>query len=211
MRSLRGLAPVLALAAAALACRGLPGGTVLFKDDFSDASGGWKYTGYSSYADGELRLRVSDSDTLVDTLVDHLSLSDIHLDVTARNSASAGDEVFGLVCDFRANGDQADGYFLGIDTDGYYLIGKLAGGQITTLEDGLGDGYTDAAATYRLGADCGNGRLSLLVNGQTVASASDTSYTSGDVGLFLVSGKKLPAEAAFGNFVVSTLGSTTLR
>jgi hypothetical protein len=206
MRGIWGLAPVAMLAAATLACTLLPGGTVLFKDDFSDASGGWKYTGYSTYADGELRLRLSDADTLVQTLINQPSLSNIHVEVTGRNTAAAGDEAFGVACDFRSDrNDQTDGYVLGLGTDGYYFIGKFTAGQMTTLKDGQSNRFTDAAATYRLAADCGGGQLALSVNGRPVAAAADTAYTYGDAGLFLASGKKLPAEAGFNDFVVSTL------
>jgi hypothetical protein len=205
MRNWRGLAPVLALAAAVLACTALPGGTVLFKDDFADAGGGWKYTDYSTFSGGEMRLRVGDADTLVQTLINQPNLSDIHVEVTARNSALAGDELFGLVCDFRAADDRADGYFLGIDADGYYLLGRLAAGNMTTLKEGQRAPLPAGSASVRLAADCGGGQLILSVNGQPVAAAADNAYTTGDAGLFLASGKALPAEAAFDNFVVTTL------
>jgi len=205
MCRLRGLAPVLVLMAAALACSALPAGTVLFKDNFVDEGGGWKYTSYSTFSDGEMRLRVTDADTLVQTLINQPNLSDIHVDVTARNSAAAGDELFGVVCDFHANDDSADGYFLGVDADGYYLLGRLAAGAMTTLQEGQRAPFGKEADSVRLAADCGGGQLSLSVNGQPVAVAADDAYTTGDAGLFLGSGKTLPAEAAFHDFVVTTL------
>jgi hypothetical protein len=45
------------------------------------------------------------------------------------------------------------------------------------------------APSYRIGADCGNGTLTLYVDGQMIDSASDTNYSSGGVALFTWSGE----------------------
>ena len=60
-----------------------------------------------------------------------------------------------------------------------------------------------------MGADCGNGDLVLYVDGQQVASASDSTYTSGDTGLFAWSGDKVPAEIRYDDFVVTKLETAT--
>ena len=52
------------------------------------------------------------------------------------------------------------------------------------------DLITKNASSYRVGADCGNGNLTLYVDGQQIASVSDASYTSGGVAVFTWSGEE---------------------
>jgi hypothetical protein len=206
MRSQLWIVPLIALALAALACNsGLPTGTVLFKDDFSDASSGWKYTDNSTVADGRLVVRNNEKSTLLRTVIDEPGLADVHLEVSGQNSGNAKDEVFGLVCDFATSDSKASYYFLGIGTDGYYTIGKYIQGDMTTLTEDTGGDFTDDNATYQLAADCSRGVQTLYVNGKVVATTDDTALTNGDVGLFVGTYKQISAAATFDDFVVTQL------
>ena len=196
---------IFVLALAALACSGLPAASILFKDDFSDSSGGWKFTSSSTYQDGQLVLRLDEANTLIKTLINAPTLSNVHVEVTGQNSGRVSDEIFGVVCDYKDDGQAADYYFLGIGTDGYYVIGKSVKSDLTVLVEDTGNRFTDDTATYRVSADCGGGNLVLSVDGEQVATIADTTYTRGDAGLFLASGKKAQAEASYDDFVVTTL------
>jgi hypothetical protein len=55
---------------------------------------------------------------------------------------------------------------------------------------GKSDQISANASSYRLGADCGNGTLTLYVDGKQIASVSDTTYTSGGVALLTWSGEE---------------------
>ncbi len=198
--------PLIALTFAALACNsGLPAGTVLFKDDFSDNGGGWKYTNYSTFADGRMLVTNDENSTIVRTVIDEPGLADVHLEVSAQNTGTAGDVVFGLVCDFSIRNDQASYYFLGIGTDGYYIVGKYLEGKLTTLAEDANGSFTDEKATYRLAADCSSGVETLYVNGKQVASAADTALSNGDVGLFVAAYKQAGAAATFDDFAATQL------
>jgi hypothetical protein len=206
MRRKLWLAPLLALTLAALACNsGLPADTVLFQDDFSDAGGGWKYTTYSTFADGHMEVLNDEKGTIVRTVIDEPGLADVHLEVSARNTGSASDVVFGLVCDFSISNDQASYYFLGIGTDGYYVVGKYVKGALTTLTEDTGGRFADETATYRLGADCSNGAQTLYVDGKKVASTTDASLSNGDVGLFVGAYKQAGAATTFDDFAATQL------
>jgi hypothetical protein len=62
------------------------------------------------------------------------------------------------------------------------------------------------ASSYRVGADCGSGRLTLYVDGRQVASVTDNSYGTGRVGLFTWSGDKAPsANVTFDDFLLASL------
>jgi len=59
------------------------------------------------------------------------------------------------------------------------------------------------AAAYRLGADCGNGVLTLYVDGKQIASVKDATFAKGDVGLFVSTQKTKDVEVRFDDFVVT--------
>lgn len=200
------IVPLLTLGLAALACNSvLPAGTVLFKDDFADASGEWKYADGTLFRDGRLVVLNDEQSTIVPTVIDEPGLANIRVEVSGQNTSSAKDEVFGLVCYFSARNGQASYYLLGIGTDGYYTIGRYTQGELTTLIEGTGSKFTDENATYRLAAECRRGSQALYVDGKVVASATDSSLANGDVGLFVGSYKVAPAAATFDDFVVTQL------
>jgi hypothetical protein len=69
----------------------------------------------------------------------------------------------------------------------------------------VSDSITQNAASYRIGADCGNGALTLYVDGKQIDSVSDTSYAKGDVGLFAWTGTETSAAIQFDDIVVTSL------
>lgn len=65
---------------------------------------------------------------------------------------------------------------------------------------------TQDASSYRIGADCGNGTLTLYVDGQEIDSVSDSSYTSGGVALFTWSAlEATTTDISFDDFVLTSL------
>jgi hypothetical protein len=60
--------------------------------------------------------------------------------------------------------------------------------------------------SYRVGADCDNGRLTLYVDGKQIASVTDHTYGAGRVGLFAWSGDKASsADVNFDDFLLGSL------
>ena len=69
------------------------------------------------------------------------------------------------------------------------------------------DAITQNASSYRIGADCGNGTLTFYVDGKQIDSVSDSTYTSGGVGLFAWSGEETSGtDVTFDDFVMTKLG-----
>jgi len=65
------------------------------------------------------------------------------------------------------------------------------------------DAIKQGSTTNRLRIDCVGSNIALFVNGQQVATVSDASYTSGDVG-FLAGTFEIPStEIHFDNLLVS--------
>lgn len=204
------------LAAAALACSlSLPASTALYKDNFSNSSSGWcvDSTKNSSlaYASGEYVFKVITDNWFV-WCNPGQNFSDIHVEVTAKNTANTTDTIFGVICNDQAAAEQTneDLYYLGFSSDGQYTITLTKGGTSQVLAKGTSTDIATGAISYTVGADCGaTGQLALYADGKKIATANDSTHTSGDVGLFVWTGDKVPAEVHYDNIVVTKLASGT--
>ena len=206
------------LVAAALACSPsavLPGATSLYKDNFSDSNSGWCSSSSSAsssldYSGGEYVFNVLDPNWYV-WCNPGQSFGDIHIEVTAKNIGGTSDTVFGLICNDQKASSQTDEdfYYMGISSDGSYTMRLYKGGKDTVLAEDQSNLIKTNAVSYTVGADCAGGNLALYVNGARIATAHDTTYTSGDVGLFAWTGDKSPAEIYYDDLVVTKLSSAT--
>jgi len=214
----RGLfVPLGLLLAAVLACSPssvLPGATSLYKDDFSDTGSGWCVDSSASsstdYGGGEYIFKVISPNWFV-WCNPGQTFDNIHVEVTAKNTGGKSDTVFGLICNDQKAAAQADEnfYYMGISADGNYTMRLYKGGKDTVLAEDKSSAFATNAVSYTVGADCAGGDLALYVNGTQIASAHDTTYTSGDVGLFAWTGDGAPAEIHFDNIVVTKLSGAT--
>jgi hypothetical protein len=186
------LAILIVIGLALPACQALPSvenaapGSVLFQDDFSTTSGGWKLSqdrsGVTEYAGGGLRV-VINAPTADYFTVPGLTLGDVRVEVDAAKTHGSDNNDFGLICRYK---DADNFYFMKITSDGYYVIGKFKSGHMTLI--GMND-YQPGAAIRKGGsvnhirADCVGNTLTLYANGVKLAKVQDADFTSGDVGL----------------------------
>jgi hypothetical protein len=209
----------LILAMAALAC-GLPAipgvsdaNSPLFQDNFDGFDQTWG-TGSDStssveYADGGLKFEVYQSLYFVWSLPNDTDYSNVHIEVTAKNNNSDANATFGIICDIGI--PDTNHYYFAMNSNGQYAIvkGEVARDDIfLTNNDQWGDSdqITKNAASYNIGADCGNGTLTFYVDGKQIASVQDASYTQGSVALFAANDEKENgAEITFDNFTVTNL------
>jgi hypothetical protein len=92
---------------------------------------------------------------------------------------------------------------------GEYAIAKASLAQtdvFLTNNDEWADSdlIAENADSYRVGADCGNGTLTLYVDGQQIASVTDSTYTVGGVALLAWSAEEV-ADVTFDDFVMTKL------
>jgi hypothetical protein len=187
------------------------GGDVVFSDDFSSAQWG---TGTDSdsaveYVGNALNFTVYTDNYFVWSTPDDATYSDIHMDVTAINNGTDSTTAFGFICNKAAGNDF---YYLAITAAGQYAIAEATEGGVDVFLTN-NDEWADSdlipvnADSYRVGADCGNGTLALYVNGQLIDSASDSSYTSGRVAVFVWSGEEvgITTDMSFDDFVMTDL------
>lgn len=208
------------LVLASLACSALSGGPgannptqsaapakqVLFQDDFSDANTGWpsasdadKSANYS--ADGKYAMQAI---TTQQDVWAHpgQSFSDVSVEVDATKTSGPDNNGFGVICRFQ---DNDNFYYFMVSSDGYQVIGKYQGGQnqyLSAEKMQPTDAITAGNATNHVRGDCQGSTLTLFANGQQLSSVSDTSFTSGDIGLIVGTFDEPNVGVAFDNFVV---------
>lgn len=192
------------LIAASLACS-LLGGSA-YQDDFSDPNSGWPEASdadkSATYADGQYLMQAftANQDVWAHPGQD---FSDVSIEVDAAKFSGPDNNDFGLICRF-VNDDNF--YFLIISSLGSQVIGKYQNGElqyISATEMQLSDAVKQGSTTNHLRADCVGSTLTLFVNGQQVASVTDTSFTSGDVGLTVGTFDDPNAAVTFDNLVVN--------
>lgn len=201
---------VIALIAASLACS-LPGSGAIIEDDFagSDTNWGTSNSADSSvqYSNEMLNFTVDTENYFVWSTPNGEDYDSIHVEVTANNDSTDSTAAFGIICNLQITNTS---YYFAITGAGEYAIGKytFAGDTLLTNDGqwGTSDAVTSGAASYRIGADCGNGVLTMYVDGQQVDSVSDSTYETGGVGLFAWSGNESNStDVSFDDFVVTKL------
>lgn len=189
-------------------------GSILLDDDFSQDATVWGTLTDSDNSieyDGEtFRMQIfNQTNWFVWSTPNSEVYENIHVEVTVTNNDSEPTTALGIMCHQQdATGSY---YYLAMTPGGQYAIAVAAEGQsdiFFTNDDQWGDSdlITQNADSYRVGADCGNGTLTLYVDGQRISSVSDSTYTSGIVGLFTWSGDDVSsADATFDDFIVTSL------
>lgn len=207
-----------ALGVLALACSLLPSGSgtsaisgpdpsaeVLFADDFSDPSSGWDQVqadeGITDYANGRYRIFVNQPQH------DYWanpgrSFGDVRVEVDATKAGGPDDNDFGLICRYQ---DVENFYAFLISSDGYFGIMKVSQGSSEMLgTDALqpSDAIRQGGTTNHIRGDCVGAQLTLHVNGEQVYSATDSTFSSGDVGLLAGTYDVSGTDIHFDNFFV---------
>ncbi len=185
----------------------------LFEDDFSGGRTQWG-TGTDAdssveYLDDALNFQIFTANYYVRTSANDKDYENVHMEVTVINNKTNSNTAFGLICDQQFIDDSF--YYFAITPGGEYVIAKAALANpdvFLTNNDEWGDSDLIAkdAASYRVGADCGNGKLTLYVDGQEIASVNDSTYTAGGFGLYVMSGVDVAsANVSFDDFEMKKL------
>ena len=184
----------------------IPGKQVLFQDNFSDSNSGWpaasdadKTANYS--ADGQYAIQAV---TTQQDVWAHpgQNFTDVSVEVDATKTSGPDNNGFGVICRFQ---DNDNFYYFMVSSDGYQVIGKYQGGQnqyLSAEKMQPTDAVTAGSATNHVRGDCQGSTLTLYANGQQLSSITDTSFTSGDVGLIVGTFDEPNVGVSFDNFVV---------
>jgi hypothetical protein len=219
---------IVILAVAALACNAISGGgggggdtpgltstpspRVILSDDFSSPQWGTGTDTDSSveYANNALQMIVFTQNYFVWSTPNDEDYQNTHMEATVINNGTDSTTAFGIMCN-QQPGVDGSFYYFAMTPAGEYAIAKAADGQsdiFLTNNDqwASSDLIARDAASYRVGADCGNGTLILYVDGQQIDSVSDASYVNGGVALFAWSGEDVnSADVSFDDFLMTEL------
>ena len=183
---------------------------VILSDDFSSEQWGTGTDADSSveYSNEALQFIVNKDLYFVWSTPSDEDHENVHVEITATNNSTDSTSAFGIMCDLNSVTDTS--YYFAVTGAGEYAIGRYTlTDDILLTNDGTwgtSDAIQSGAASYRIGADCGNGTLTLYVDGQQVDSVSDDYYTSGSVGLFAWSGEQTDGtDVSFDDFELKKL------
>jgi hypothetical protein len=159
-------------------------GDILYQEDFEDRDSGWDRVsndnGIMDYDGGGYRMLVQRAGYNIWSTPEK-NFTDVRVEVDVFKLSGPSENRTGLMCRYQ-NGDY---YFFIIGNDGFYAIGKYIGGQ--TLLLGQSEMQSTEVilkeAVNHLRADCVGDKLTFYVNYTEVASAQDSDFANGDVGL----------------------------
>lgn len=177
---------------------------VLFEDDFSKTSSGWDQTtsesGTTDYKDGTYQILVNQ--TQYDLWANPgKSFTDVSTEVDAVMIGGPVDNDFGIICRYK---DTSNYYFGIISSDGYYAIGYVLDGKQSIFSEQLefSDAIKQGTESNRIRFDCVGSTLTLYANGTQLTQVTDSTLTSGDVGLMAGTFDTAGTNVSFDNFVV---------
>ena len=178
-------------------------GDVLYQEQFENNTTGWARisndNGIMDYDGGGYRILVRQPRLNVWSTSEK-DFGDVRVEADVIKLHGPDENRMGLICRYQGG----DYYFFVISNDGYYAVGKFIGGM-TLL---LGHSEMQASEAIQAGnmnhmrADCIGDRLTFYINFTEVASATDTDFPRGDVGLVAGSFTESGVDVLFDNFVV---------
>jgi serine/threonine protein kinase len=187
------------------------GGTLL-EDDFSDDSI-WGLltdtTAIIGYENNALRMQLYEQNWIVWSTPNSETYENTHVEVTAFNNGGESTTAFGILC-FQQEIDSSY-YYVVMTSGGEYAIAKTSEEErdffLTNDNEWAASSLIrENASSYRIGMDCGNGVITLYVDGQQIDSATDDTFSDGTAGLITWSGEDVSsADVSFDDFIITSL------
>ena len=186
-------------------------GEILLEDDFSNDGNWGTLTDTDSsveYQDNTLHMQVFRENFVIWSTPNDEDYRNVRMEVTVNTNDTDPTTAFGFICAQQPK--DWSFYYLAATPGGEYAIIKATDGESDVFLTGDGawadsELITRNASSYRVSGECGNGRLTLFVDGKQIASVTDSTYGTGRVGLFTWSGDKAPsANVNFDDFLLTS-------
>ena len=178
-------------------------GDILYQEEFENNTTGWdriaNENGVMDYDGGGYRILVQQpSFNLWST--PEKDFHDVRVEAAVFRLSGSAENRAGPICRYQ-NGDY---YFFVISNDGFYAIGKFIGGQTLLLGQTSmqSSDFIQMQAVNHLRADCIGDTLTFYVNYNEVASAQDTDFANGDVGVLAGAFSQAGVDVLFDHFMV---------
>ncbi len=176
------------------------GWSEVWLDDFSDPDSGF-YVGETSeysfaYEDGIYRVEVIETEWLSWIYMGY-SLTDIQMSADVKMGNTTGVTAYGMLCRCDAN---ENFYGFEFSEDGYYTIWLRYNNDYTTLVEWTPDSRINSSEWQKMGIECVGENLTLKFNDEVLATTTDSTLKSGDVGLLAESDEKGGSIVLFDNY-----------
>ncbi|MBW6465847.1 MAG: hypothetical protein K0B06_05035 [Brevefilum sp.] len=178
---------------------------VLFMDDFTNQTGGWKTQedriSFAGYTEQGFRLWVDVPNFLIWS-VPGLNFKDARIYSNAQKIAGPDDNLFGVICRYQ---DRQNYYAFMISSDGYYGIYRRQAGIISRMgltQMGFSEAIRRGDQANEILAVCQGDQLALFVNDTKLLQVTDDTFTHGDVGLIAGNLTKPGTDILFNYFIV---------
>jgi hypothetical protein len=179
--------------------------SVLFKDDFSHLTGGWRTyedsISYAGHQSGGFRLWANVPQYQFWS-TPGLNFSDTLIYTKTRQLGGPSDNMVGVLCRYQ---NSANYYALVIGSDGYYGIYKMAAGQQSLIAQA----HMDFSEKIHRGGEeneiialCKGNQLALVVNDTPLIQVEDSTFKNGDVGLIVGNFSEAGVDILFDDFIV---------
>lgn len=179
---------------------------ILFVDDFSSQTGGWRThedrLSYAGYDQGGFRLSVDQPNFLIWS-VPGLNFQDIHVYTKAQKLAGPEDNLYGLVCRYQ---DKHNFYAFVISSDGYYGIYRKQAGYLSLMGStkmGFSEAIYHGSEPNQIMAICRGDQLALVVNDTKLVQVRDDTFSFGDVGMIVGNLAETGTNILFDYFIVA--------
>jgi hypothetical protein len=186
-----------------------PSSRPLFQDDFRGRDTHWG-TGTDSdtsveYVNDALQFQIFSPNYFLYSTPGDDEYTNIHIEVTVANSSADPNAAFGVMCYQQFMDDEY--YYAYITPNGDYgIVMSPFIEDDVDLVTGTSDLIPQNASSYQIGFDCGNGVLTLYVNGQQIDTVADVTYTSGHIGLIAWAGDVASGlNVSFDDIIVTAL------
>ena len=179
---------------------------ILFSDDFSNTDNKWdqvtESTRSSDYYNNAYRITVNDTNSDAWANPGSESFTDVQIEVDATKNSGPDDNDFGIICRYT----DVDQFYYGVvSSDGYYGIMKMTrDGGMPIGSDSLleSDKIIQGDASNHIRFDCVGSTLTLYVNSTQVDQQTDSTYTTGNVGLIAGTFDTAGTDVLFDNLFV---------
>ena len=181
---------------------------LLYSDDFTNSKSGWDRfqdrAGVTDYSNVGYLIYVKSADMIKWANPTKKFPNDVRIEVDTTMTVGPVNNAFGVICRYQ---DPSNYYYFFISSDGYAGIGRKQNGNhsIISSPDGKLEqekGINTGAASNHIRVDCIGKNLTLYANGTQVATASDSTFPDGNVGLIARTYDTGGADILFNNFFV---------
>ncbi|HLD92664.1 MAG TPA: serine protease [Anaerolineales bacterium] len=179
-------------------------GETVINEDFSDNSLGWDESSETDFArylqDGKYVIEVYPAEFIVWDALEGQDFENIVINVDINIEQRGLDGDIGILCRYL---DADNHYALEVTEDGYYSIWKRVNGEVINIVDWAASALipTDGSS-FVLNASCDGAQLSVGINGNLLATGTDTEFVSGGVGMLAGTWNNGGLVVSFDNFEV---------